>query len=83
MFFDGMRRAIPGVLGQIMKFDFDDHRCANLICGCKIPADDVYCCEACGLSNDTLCHCNHGHCISSSAAVRDAEPLPFFAGRLL
>jgi hypothetical protein len=66
-----------------MKFDFDDHRCANLICTCTIPSEDVYCCEACGLSNDTLCHCNHGNCISPPAAFWDPEALPFFAGRLL
>jgi hypothetical protein len=83
MFFDATRRAISEVLGKVMKFNFDDHRCANVICECEIPVEDVYCCEACGLSNDTLCHCNHGKCISSPATVWDAEILPFFAGRLL
>jgi hypothetical protein len=67
-----------------MNYDFDDHRCANLTCRCKIPADEVYCCEACGVSNDILCHCNHhGSCISPRAPVWDPEALPFFAGRLL
>jgi len=32
-----------------MKYEPDDHRCANLFCGCNISATDIYCCEACRL----------------------------------